>query len=538
MIFNFQPLVSWPFFFGILLLLTVIGLVSLFFQWKKGTTPTRLISRLLFFFGFIICLSMAILRPTKILNSNIDRLLVYQDGIEKAVLDFWKDSLEIKKTVALSKYKTNSNSIVLLGEQFNRQELYPLRNLDFRWILPETNGEIETLSWKGYLRKGESQRLSYRIFSGEEGANLAVAGTNLEKIPLKKGWNSGLLEFAPTGMGKAEFPMVLEQDTIASLRFYIDAALPKKYHFQFGFPSAENRTLSAWLREKGETVSEEIKLSRETVMQSGTSADSLQILLIDPAQLDQKSVQDAVKTGKVALILMNVGQAAETAQTLNRLFGTYFQVEQTGQSEDRMLENGVVALHFVFQEKPGQKLLQDRSIAIQYAGSNPIAMSLVSASFPLARQGKTEIYESVWGELFGLLEPDEAQAWKMNAPLLSGISKEIQVFRTDSLPKQLIWEADTVSLRRNPANPHLATAMLRVNDSGWVNLDSAFSVFAYGGDELGSLQTAALIQEIKRSTNQVNKSDLSPKELISLWIWLLGMLVFLGLLWLEPKMDF
>lgn len=535
MIFNYQPLVSWPFFFGILSLLTVIGFASIFFQWRKGIAPGRIGLKLLLFFGFVVCLSLAVLRPVRTLDSSEDRMLVYQDGLEKAEVNFWKDSLDIKRTVALSKYKSSSQQVVLLGEQFAKTALYPFKDRDFNWILPERHGAIRELSWKGYLRKGEVQRLSYQIFSEKDSVELGIQGTSFQEISLEKGWNSGLLEFAPAGLGKADFPMVLEQDTLANLRFFIGAALPKKYHFQLGFPSAESRTLGTWLREKGETVTEEIKLSRETFLQSGKGKDSLQVYLIDPAQLEFKSVQDAVKTGEVALIVMNVGQAAATVKRLNSLFGTDFQLEQTGQNEDRVLENGVEALPFVFQEKSDQKLLQDRSIAIQYAGNNPIVLSLISASFPLVRQGKTDVYDAVWGELFGLLEPDEPQAWKMNAPLISGISEEIQLFRKDSLPNELFWGEDTLALRQSVVNPYLATGSLRVSESGWVDLDSGFSVFAYGGEELASLQTDGLIREIKANSSLVSVTDPTPKELISPWFWMIGMLVFLGLMWLEPK---
>ena len=538
MIFYFQPLVSWPFYFAVLFLLVVIVSATAFFQWKRGAAPKRLGLRLLFFFGFIVCLSMSILRPERFLDPGKDRLLVYQDGLEKAEVDRWRDSLEIRRAVPLAKYKASAGEIVLLGRQFSKSALYPLRNNDFQWILPENHGTIETLSWKGYLRKGEVQRLSYRIFADRDSAVLAIAGADLEKIPLKKGWNEGLLQFYPRGLGKAEFPLVLDKDSLASVRFFIGASLPKKYHFQFSFPSADSRTLSTWLQEKGETVSEDIKLSRETFMRSGKPSDSLQVYLVDPAQLDQKSVQDAVKSGSVALIVMNVSQPTETAQKLNRLFGTDFQVSQTGQSEDRTLENGLEALPFAFAERAGQKLLQDRSVAIQYAGSNPIALNLISASYPLTRQGKKEVYESVWGELFGLLEPDEPHAWRMAAPLISGIAQMIQIGRKDSIPQELIWNADTLALQKNLVNPYSASGNLLINSRGWMDLDSGFSVFAYEGDELPALQTSAIIREIKADAKQASSGDAIVKEPVSPWFWIVGMLVFLGLLWLEPKVNF
>jgi len=538
MIFETQSLVSWPFFFGILLLLTVIGFASIFFQWKKGVTPSRIGIKLLFFFGFIVCLSLAILRPTKNLDSGNDRMLVYEDGMKSAAVNFWRDSLQIKKAVALSKYNPSPNHVVLLGEQFRKTDLYSFRNLDLDWVLPERHGSIRTLSWKGYLRKGETQRFSYQIFSEKDSAELEIHGASLGKISLKKGWNSGQLEFVPAGLGKADFPLVLEQDTLANLRFFIGAAFPKKYYLQFGFPGAESQALSSWLQEKGETVTEEIKLSRETVLQSGRGKDSLQVYLIDPAQLELKSVQDVVKTGQVALVVMNVSQAAKTAERLNSLFGTDFQVEQTGQNDNRILENGAEALPLVFQEKSDQKLLQDRTIAIQYAGNNPIALSFISASFPLARQGKAEVYDALWGELFGILEPDEPQAWRIKAPLISGISEEIQVYRKESLPNELAWREDTLALRQSVVNPYLASGTLRVSESGWMDLDSGFSVFAYSGEELPSLQTAALIQEMRELTPIKSNLETNSPALISPWFWMLGMLIFLGLMWLEPKVSF
>jgi hypothetical protein len=534
MIFHYQPLVSWPFFFGILCILVMIGFVSFIFQWKKGTAPYRIGIRIVLFLGFIVCLSLAILRPQREIDSKKAAVLVYQDGLSKGEIDRWKDSLAINNAVPLAKYKGNAKEVFLLGEHFGRQQLFPFRNLDFQWIQPEKRGTLKDLSWKGYLRKGEIQRVGYEIFIDTDSAKLEVAGSGLEGKSLSKGWNSGILQFYPSGLGKAEFPLILDNDSIASIRFFIGASLPKKYHFQLGFPSAESRTLSNWLREKGESVSEDIKVSRETFLQSGRASDSLQVYLVDPAQLDQKNLQTAVKSGNAALVVLNIGQPVETAQKLNRLFETDFQVERIGQSEERTLENGVGAMPFAFVDKTHQKLLQEGSVAIQYAGSSPIAMSLVSSSYPLLRQGKKDMYESVWGELIGILEPDEANAWRVDAPLISEIEEEIKLFSKDGLPNELIWNADTLALRQNAVNPFLASGNIRIDTTGWVDLDSAFSVYSYGKEELPSLQTSAFIQEIRASVASGMK-ETNARKPVSPWIWLLGMTVSLGLLWLEPK---
>ncbi|MBN7810592.1 hypothetical protein J0A68_06485 [Algoriphagus sp. H41] len=535
--FHYQPLVSWPFFFGFVAILVLVGGLTLFFQWRNKTASKRLLIRGLLLLGFVFCLAMLLLRPQREVEPGERQVIVYQDDLDKKQVDFWRDSLEVNRAVALSRFQPRSEMVFLLGEKFDAQQLYGLRNLDFEWILPHENAAVRDLAWKGFVRKGEKQRLAYEVYSESDSSMLAISGSNLEPKPLTKGWNSGLLEFSPSGLGRAEFPLLLDEDTLANVRFYIGAASPKKYHFQLGFPSAESRTLGNWLREKGEKVTEEIQLSRETVLYSGLAGDSLQVLIVDPAQLEQKSVQNLVKEGKAALVVMNVSQAVETAQTLNRLFGTDFQVSRISQEETRTLESGAETLPFSFLEKSGQKLRQDGSLAVQLAGSVPVSMSLITASYPFSLQGKSEEYEAVWGELFGLLEPDEKSAWRMEAPLLTGVSKDLERLSQDSLPDQLIWAKDTIYLRRSAANPFLAEGKLQITDSSWVDLDSGFSAFVYGEDELAALRTRALISDLKSNSPSLGGESSSFRLPFSPWIWIVGMLLTLGLLWLEPKLQ-
>ncbi len=536
--FHYQPLVSWPFFFGIISALALIAMTGLFFQRKKGIPPSRIGLRLLFFLGFAVCLSMAVLRPQHSLDRRESQILVYEDELDRKTVDFWRDSLKIRRALPLSKFQAPAGMIFLLGERFDAAQLYPLKDLDVEWILPERTGAIRKLDWKGYLRKGEMQRVAYDVFSESDSARLEIQGSKLEPKRLKKGWNAGLLEFYPSGLNRAEFPLVLERDTLTSLRFFIGAARPKKYHFQLGFPSAESRTLSSWLAEKGEQVTEKIKLSSETVIQSGSSPDSLQILLIDPAQLDQRSVQDWVKTGQAVLLVMNVGKPDETAQVLNRLFGTDFQVRQTGQNEVVKLESGLEILPFEFVKKPAQKLTHDGAVAIQYSESTTIALSLVSASYPLALQGKSEEYERLWGDLFGKLEPHETESWRMSAPLLSSMAEPIQRLSEDSLPDLVAWGKDTVFFHKSAVNPFLSEGQLQSSDSSWIELDSTFAAYVYGKGQLQALHTAALIDGIKDRPGKDSKVAGEILRPISPWIWLGGMLLFLGLLWLEPKLGY
>lgn len=535
---TFQPLVSWPFFFGILLLLTLASVWPIFQQAKKGTPRVRLGLKIAFLLLFLFSFAMALLRPSFLKQGEKDSILVYGKGVEREDLDFWKDSLGIRKTVQIEDFKSGSSQVYLLGSQFQKEELYTLKDLDFEWILPGKNGEIAELSWKGFLRKGEVQRLSYSIFSEKDQAQFSVDGIEEGKKTFVKGWNSGILEFPISGQGLSEIPLILDADTLAWMRFYIGPSSPKKYHFISAFPNPELRNLSQWLRNKGESVSEEIQLSRDTQLSSGVKTDSLQVIFLDPKQLGRRDILNLAKDGKVALVIWNISNPQEATQQVNRALGTDFQVEKITQESTRTLENGVEAMPFGFAEKQGQKLFQEKSLAIQSPNGYPIALSLINATFPLVLEGNAQLYEKIWGELISELEPEEAKSWRFSAPVLAGFEKAFELNQSDSLPDQLILQEDTIFLSPSPINPHLAKGNILTQDSTWIKIAEDLTVYSYSSGELPSLSSAQLIKEIKEGNSSVNPSQKESQQTISPWIWLVGMLLGLGMLWLEPKLDY
>ncbi|TDQ18837.1 hypothetical protein DFQ04_0645 [Algoriphagus boseongensis] len=533
MSFDFDPIVGWPLLFLSLLVITLAGFLPIYFHAKKGVSIQRTVLKSLFLIGFLLSFGLILLRPYTYLDPEKDQVLVFEEGLKDSEIELWKDSLQFKKAVSIQEFEPTGEKIFLLGRHFTKEELYALKGQNFEWVLPQSHGELADISWKGYLRKGEIQRTGFEIFSSSDTSTISLQIPDFKPVKIEKGWNQILLEFPSRGQGRSEIPLLLDQDTITTIRYFVGPSKPKNYHFQLGFPGAESRNLANWLREKGERVSEEIRLSRETFLSSGNS-DSLQVRIIDPSQLEQKEIQNWVKEGKGALVIIQVSKPEETAKRLNQLFGTDFQVSNSGSESGRVLKNGMNALPFAFEEKPNQKLLAESSIAIQNSTGSAIAMSLLETSFPLLLQGKEEDYESVWGTLFGLLEPDEFSSWRLDRPVLSGIPNEIQVFDKDSLPSHLIFETDTIGLKKSLINPFLASLTWSGETNSWISLSSEmeFAIYAYSDFELPTLHSRFWINELK--ANSISNQE-RPKSPISPWFGLIGMLLFLGLLWLEPK---
>ncbi|MFN3760343.1 MAG: hypothetical protein ACK4SF_14125 [Algoriphagus aquaeductus] len=526
---DFSPIVSLPLLWTLLILVLVIGLSSVFFYGKKGVSKNRLWVKALLFLGFWTFLGLAILRP-QVPNSKVSEpWLVYEKGLERSEVEFWKDSLGVEKAIEITDFEQQSDQVILLGKQFSQVELYPLRDMEIDWVLPRGNGLIQDISWKGYLRKGELQRVSYSVFSTKPDQILKFGISKTDSLSLNSGWNQGILEFATSGQGRAEVPLLMGTDTLAIIRYFVGPSVPKKYQFQLGFPSMESRTLATWLRQKGENVSEQIQLSRETFLESNKNSDSLQVRIIDPAQLSQKSVQDWVKVGKGNLMLIQVGDPSAVTQQLNRLFGTDFELE----AAKTELENGLEAVPFSWKEKRGQQVSLEQRIAIQRVGGAQIGISLLESSYPLVLEGKKEAYEEIWGDIFGAMEPAEPRSKRLDAPVFQGLDTQIQLFDQDSLPEFWRVGEDTVWLKVNPINSFQAEGKWKASEEGWIDSGTDFSVYGYGLDELPAVVTARHISDLGKNTKAVEEAQSKP---ISPWIGLIGMLVFLGGMWVEPKL--
>ncbi len=528
---SFSPIASEPLILTILIMVLVIGLASVFFYRKKGTSIIRLWVKTGLFLGFWAFLALSLLQPQVSNPKESELWLVYEKGLERSEVEFWKDSLGLKKAIEITDFEQQSSRVILLGKQFSQADLYPLRGLEMDWLLPRENGLIQEIAWKGYLRKGEPQRVSFSVFSSQPDQVLKLGIPISDSISLNSGWNQGTLEFAVSGQGRAEVPLILGTDTLAVLRYFVGPSVPKKYDFQLGFPSAESRTLSAWLREKGETVTEQIQLSRETFLETAGITDSLQVRIIDPAQLNQKSVQDWMEAGKGNLILILVSDPVSLTQQVNRLFGTDFELE----AAITELENGLVALPFSWKEKRGQESFLDQRIAIQRAGSAQIGISLLESSYPLILEGKKEAYEGIWGEVFGAMEPAEPKSKRLDAPIFQGLETQIQLFDQDSLPEFWRVGEDTLWLKPNPVNAFQATGDWLPTKSGWMDAGEDFSVYSYPSEDFPAVSTARYISEIQQDS--VKAEEVQFKQ-ISPWIGLIGMLLFLGGMWLEPKLNY
>jgi hypothetical protein len=136
------------------------------------------------------------------------------------------------------------------------------------------------------------------------------------------------------------------------------------------------------------------------------------------------------------------------------------------------------------------------------------------------------------------LEPSEPQSWMVSAPILEGISTEIQLSKKDSLPEWIYFGKDSVNLIRQLTNPFLAKGSVQIDSVGWMDFGEDLSVFVYSQEEFPSLHAQALIRPLTYNSDIESVENQQIYVKVSNWIWLIGMLLSLGLMWIEPKVSY
>ena len=177
----FEPIVS-PIFAWIFGVVILVLIVILLFQIQKGDySPRRKVVKQLLNSLLLLGLLLFIANPVWEIEQNSNPVLIISEDLEEADLDFWKDSLGIQKVILIKDFKSNSDSVILLGKDFSKEFLYALRAKSVNWIIPNSVQELAFLDFKGILRQGETQQIQGRL-PLKSGAVLSIsqAGNELE----------------------------------------------------------------------------------------------------------------------------------------------------------------------------------------------------------------------------------------------------------------------------------------------------------------------------------------------------------------------
>jgi hypothetical protein len=534
---EFEPIVS-PIFvwiFGIVILV-LIGLIV--FRIQKGNfSPRRKVLKQVLNSLFLLALFFFIVNPVWEISRNSDPVLIISKDLEKVVLDFWKDSLGVRKVISISDFNSNLDSLILLGKDFPKEFRYALRAKSLNWIIPNSDQELEFLDFKGILRQGERQKIKGRM-PLKTGSMLSIsqAGNELETQVLERDQDTFQLDLTVSVLGRNEWEIRLDKQLVGTLRFFVQPAERLRYQLQFGFPNPEIRTLTRYLIGKGAQVQEEIQLSKNTELLTGKQPlDSVDVFIIDPSQIPDSKIKSQVERG-ASVLLINLSDAETELKALNKAFGTDFGVSVKAGVEFQVLENGLEALPFEWKVSANQQLLIEDAVAIQQIGNSKIGVSLLKTSFPLAQSGDSVSYDKIWNQILGELQPESKANWKVSAPVFENQIFPIEFNGEDSLPfldlgsEQYAWSQSLI-------NPNSKQIAWLANESGWQQINPELEFYVNESADFPMIFAQQERAEFLKSKVWLSTSPEinDAKKSMPYWVWGLNFMVLLTALWLEPK---
>jgi hypothetical protein len=514
----------------------LIGLLVFRIQ-KANFSPRRKVLKQLLNSLFLLALIFFIVNPVWETARNSDPVLIIFEDLEKAALDFWKDSLGVRKVISISDYNSNSDSVILLGKDFPKEFRYALRAKSVNWIIPNSDQELGFLDFKGILRQGERQEIQGRM-PLKTGSILSIlqAGNELETQVLEQDQDTFQFDLAASVLGRNDWEIRLDKQLVETLRFFVQPAERLSYQLQFGFPNPEIRTLSRYLIGKGEQVQEEIQLSKNTeLFTEKQPLDSIDVFIIDPSQIPDSKIKSQVERG-ASVLLINVNDPDADLKDLNKAFGTDFGVSAKARLEFQVLENGLEALPFEWKASASQRLLVENAVAIRQIGNSKIGVSLFKASFPLAQSGDSVGYDKIWNQILGELQPESKANWKVSAPVFESQIFPIEFNGEDSLlfldfgSAQYAWSQSLI-------NPNSKQIAWLANESGWQQINPELEFYVNQSTDfpmvLAQQERADFLQSKVWLSTSPEISD--AKKSMPFWAWGLIFMVLLTALWLEPK---
>jgi len=536
---QFEPLLSWTWTWIFILAIMIVLAVQLFWIAKATHRPARKWLKSFLNGALFFVLAAYLVQPVWETSRLDDGVLVVSKSISKDQIRYWKDSLSLKVSVPIDRYRGEGNPVYLLGSDFSQLDLMKFKDKKLHWIQEEKAGEVPFLSWKGGLQRGETQTIAGRMIV-EDSIRLVLsqAGEKLSETFLKAGSADFKLQFPVSLVGRNELDLHANDSLLGKIRFFSTAPVPIQFTVQLAFPDAEIRFLSQFLKSWGHEVNEKIKISKNATIHSGTASDSSQFLIIDPAQLSDATIKPAIEAG-ASVLVMNLVNVYQDIARLNKLVGSDFEVTRTSNAESRTVQPDLDAAPFQFAPKVAQNLLLENSVAIQQIGNSKVGVSFLKETYPLKLAGDSLQYRAIWEEILGKLRPEGLNATEIMAPHFAGLTHSFSSYQETFEADFVLFGADTLYLQQSLINPFGKSGRLVTSTSGWLTLADSLEVFVYTPEEWPSLHAAKLRSDflVAQSGNTTSLEEEPVKNRVSDWVWYGLFLGLLALLWIEPKVP-
>jgi hypothetical protein len=537
-------------------LIVILGLQIWFISKAKSISKQRLKVRLALNLLLWIVVLLFVIQPQWKSAADTSQVLLISENIPSAYIKKVKDSLKITETFSNKdvqqrliedpNFVEHLGNIYLLGQDFDAEFLSKLSEKKLTFLPYFKQNDLQNLSWKAIVRKGDLQEIAGKIELSEE-KTLKVNYENqvLDSVLLKKGLNSFKLRFPTFSIGRTETELILGEKPLQKFAFFSRKNPPIAIQFILENPDFESKSLAEWLGKNGNHVELTTTVAKNT--QSQTSINKLttkekfapDIVITDPSNASNQVVKKVISEGKSVLFL-NLINPEQALKTINIALGSRYFAKKTTNEDFIKISENLTALPYHFEEKSNQIILIDYPVAIQ-RNFGKIGVSLLNETFPLKLSGDSLTYGKIWTSVFQQLQPSFQDNIEVSAPIFQDTKTNISLNNRSIAGNDLKIANDTIQVENSAINALSSETDFAFRKTGWQSLQDSLEVFVEDNttnlSRTKQINDLLIAQSKYNSNNQTNLSQTLTAKLPD-WLWFLLIFACLTAVWIEPKLQF
>ncbi|TDE18149.1 hypothetical protein [Dyadobacter psychrotolerans] len=466
------------------------------------------------------------------------------DSLKSAeILDF--SSLQDLESLA------SLDTVILAGADFHPSVFSTLLQSEhhpaIKYISYVKPDQLQELTWKAILRKGEMQKVKGHIKSSvAQVLKLSYGSQTLDSVKLNKETKSFTLNFPVFTEGRSSVDLSLNGKIIDTLRFYARPSEPLTFQFILDNPDFESRNLAGWLGKNGHSVLYTTALSKDIQSKlTINKAKDPDVVITDPGNASNSIVKKAVANGK-SVLFINLTNPLKEIAAINGTLGTKIQTRRSSNEEAVTISPELTALPYQFVASNHAVLVPGYPVLVEKTRGN-IGVSLLNETFPLMLTGDSVAYQKVWNAILAIVHPPTKSNIDLTAPIYQNLKTTINLNNFPKKPKLLQVEDDTVFLNGSALNVQSATGSFSPVQSGWLTLSDSLGteMFVQNAGETFNLTK---MQDFLRTYNtyktRLTEAMIGPdrkieegiKRQFSSWMWFGIVMVCLAAVWVEGKL--
>ena len=536
----FEPYLSGTLFFAVIAVLFVLWIYQLVVIWKS-TFKRKWVKSLLQ--STLFCtVVLFLLQPTWENRQPGISYLVDPEGFDRQESKRVQDSLSIDLAGTVGELpKKQLSEIFILGQDYKKSALLQLPKTSLTWIPYFSENQLTAISWDGIISHGQHQHIRGSVFLSQSAkAQLYRLGELIQEVEVGKEKAYFEFQFPALILGQNELELKINGEESAAIRFFVNPSEPVTYRLLFGYPNPEGRILTEYLIRRGDKASISSQISKVGKITSGAfqSEQSPDVFILDPSQLKNREIMDAVAGGTASLLVLNLDYVQRDIASINTQFKTDLKLKKVG-DEPRETENGAFAVPYVFEAERNIALLDSASVSLTFVQGNKIAVSLLGATYPFALEGDSVRYAQIWENILAAVNPPAEDKIEVQAPVFAGLFSDVHVRSQKQAIAYLQVDDDSITLQRNPVNLFKAKGSLVLKSAGWKNLGDSLQLYAYGEGDIEGLRDIAQLKAILRDrSDDDGAEERIDRRRLSEVAWLLLLLAAFTLVWIEPRIPY